>query len=972
MYLRPSLGLILITLTCLQVFGLYLFLKGFLLTRQTFHLEGQKYSSWERFPVHSKQNIPSFSPTPPPPIINSQKPFKRTIVILIDALRFDFVLDMKQQEPRYFRNQFPILHQLQSQGTGLLFQFRADPPTTTMQRVKGIMTGSLPTFIDAGSNFASSSVSEDHLLRHIVKKYPALYFMGDDTWVNLFPESFQPNRTFESDSFKMLDLDSVDNDILKHLWPLMEENSEWQVAIAHFLGVDHCGHTYGPSDPNMALKLNQMNGVIERLTQYVDEDTLLVVMGDHGMSVEGDHGGESVEELMSTLFMYSKRTLKMKTYDEFYDRIHRARSDRLGYDLSAISQRLQYDARQYPIVAQIHLVPTLAYLLQVPIPFGNLGALIPEVLSPEAGVNGLARLLHMVQEFRTNALQVYDYLTQYGLQTHQLDFSPDQLKPILDHFFQAEEKMVQLLQQEAFLSFIHADTVSEEALQVFGKALEEAVLEYDAFLISTIKYCEAIWAQFDTGCMFIGIVVLGLSTFISFWVMQDGPQVRLKRAVVVSVSVLLMCWVLRSTIGYDGVIETGWFEKMERMDWVGASVAVTVCCISMWMKPSLKAPESVFWYDCDWYLLLIADIAQSFTLGSNSYVIWEDRGTLFGLGSLCVCWAARELKGIERYSKESVMKAVGYPSLFFLVVRVTSLTGQCREEQFPDCDYVYSHVLEFGNHAMGYMTIGLIGLSLGLIRLGSKRLKDGLIQTMYQLSGLIVVLKMVQEIYFKNTVLERTGWLRVFEKCMDVYLPRVVYGMCLLGTMMTMMRREESKHEKGWKILLLWSTVLAIVQRPFSSMIVLGSPILVDLVNRGTKKSLLIRLGILHFLGHHLFFVTGHQATFTSLPWKAAFVGFDEMNYYGGMILVTLSTIAGYIVSWLGMFIVLTKVTEKLRLPFHFLILLQSIPTFLCAIFILILRRHLMTWKIFAPRFLVQILIEVGAHLAVIALEKAL
>jgi phosphatidylinositol glycan class O len=40
----------------------------------------------------------------------------------------------------------------------------ADAPTTTMQRLKGMMTGGLPTFIDAGSNFESAAITEDNII----------------------------------------------------------------------------------------------------------------------------------------------------------------------------------------------------------------------------------------------------------------------------------------------------------------------------------------------------------------------------------------------------------------------------------------------------------------------------------------------------------------------------------------------------------------------------------------------------------------------------------------------------------------------------------------------------------------------------------------------------------------------------------------------------------------------------------------
>ena len=41
----------------------------------------------------------------------------------------------------------------------------------------------------------------------------------------------------------------------------------------------------------------------------MDEDTLLAVFGDHGMTEIGDHGGDSTSELETLLFFYSKKSL---------------------------------------------------------------------------------------------------------------------------------------------------------------------------------------------------------------------------------------------------------------------------------------------------------------------------------------------------------------------------------------------------------------------------------------------------------------------------------------------------------------------------------------------------------------------------------------------------------------------------------------------------------------------------------------
>ena len=38
-------------------------------------------------------------------------------------------------------------------------------------------------------------------------------------------------------------------------------------------------------------------------------DTLLIVMGDHGMTRTGDHGGDSPDELNAALFVYSPKQL---------------------------------------------------------------------------------------------------------------------------------------------------------------------------------------------------------------------------------------------------------------------------------------------------------------------------------------------------------------------------------------------------------------------------------------------------------------------------------------------------------------------------------------------------------------------------------------------------------------------------------------------------------------------------------------
>ncbi len=116
--------------------------------------------------------------------------FPKVAIVIVDALRHDFA-DWKQNvtsEEKHYTNKLPIIRELQDRGQAKLFEFIADPPTTTLQRLKGLMTGGLPTFIDVSSNFASSDIGEDNVVQQLAragKKYVL--------WLNLCNLCFNLN-----------------------------------------------------------------------------------------------------------------------------------------------------------------------------------------------------------------------------------------------------------------------------------------------------------------------------------------------------------------------------------------------------------------------------------------------------------------------------------------------------------------------------------------------------------------------------------------------------------------------------------------------------------------------------------------------------------------------------------------------------------------------------------------------------------
>lgn len=157
--------------------------------------------------------------------------FNRSIWLIIDALRysrsrsclalqpifrFDFIAPPAKGAPpnTFYHGQMRKVEAMlrEQPDRARLYRFIADAPTTTFQRIKGLTTGSIPAFIEAGENFGGSEILEDNLIDQLLRRDGNVTFMGDDTWLTLFPNRF--HRAFDAPSFDVKDLDTVDNVVL--------------------------------------------------------------------------------------------------------------------------------------------------------------------------------------------------------------------------------------------------------------------------------------------------------------------------------------------------------------------------------------------------------------------------------------------------------------------------------------------------------------------------------------------------------------------------------------------------------------------------------------------------------------------------------------------------------------------------------------------------------------------------------------
>jgi phosphatidylinositol glycan class O len=148
--IRPTTSVLTWVAFC-HLAGLYLFTRGFLLTRL------------------SLPNI-STCPTPAEAPCTLAQTHSRAVLLIIDALRFDFI-SHHPPDPRspFHHDILTLPRELTTKhpDRSVLFNAYPDPPTTTLQRIKGLVTGSLPTFVDMGSNFGGSSIEEDSIVTQL-------------------------------------------------------------------------------------------------------------------------------------------------------------------------------------------------------------------------------------------------------------------------------------------------------------------------------------------------------------------------------------------------------------------------------------------------------------------------------------------------------------------------------------------------------------------------------------------------------------------------------------------------------------------------------------------------------------------------------------------------------------------------------------------------------------------------------------
>ena len=127
-------------------------------------------------------------------------------------------------------------------------------------------------------------------------------FYGESVWSDNWNKWFTKEVSYVDQDLRQMD--DQDNKVTQLVYEELRNGSDFDLLTVHLIGLDHAGHTFGPQHPELQRKLLETGAVIEKIIELMDEQTTLVVFGDHGMTEGGSHGGNSDVEMSTVLFSY--------------------------------------------------------------------------------------------------------------------------------------------------------------------------------------------------------------------------------------------------------------------------------------------------------------------------------------------------------------------------------------------------------------------------------------------------------------------------------------------------------------------------------------------------------------------------------------------------------------------------------------------------------------------------------------------
>lgn len=308
-----------------------------------------------------------------------EKRYNRVIYLLLDALRMDSSIRTSKRGHIY--NKMDYLYSIKNKFHALSV---SGVPTETGARVLGMATGMPGNFLTSALTLQGSSVRVDNMVRQLARN-GSIAFFGDHEWIDFFPElRDHPHHTM--DPYGKCEPRKKEDFTIERL---LEGVNRYDAIVAHLINLDSYGHVYGTEHQMMEKELRIYDNLIREIYEKMSKDTLLVICSDHGVDNDGAHGGLSTLE-MSSVGIFASKDCRFVDVAAIGPETAALRRNHVSRFYQENPDEIMGE-EPYVLIHQDDILPTMCYLMGLPIPKTSSGNFIHEIVRDEAAYKTFAR-----------------------------------------------------------------------------------------------------------------------------------------------------------------------------------------------------------------------------------------------------------------------------------------------------------------------------------------------------------------------------------------------------------------------------------------------------------------------------------------------------------------------------------------------------------------------------------------------------
>lgn len=198
-------------------------------------------------------------------------PLARAVLVVVDGLRVDAIEKM------------PCVSALQRKSAS--YVLTTGQPSLSLPGSAVIATGAWADVTGVTTNWFAGPVHQDSLFSLARESGLPSAIVGEKVWGDLFGS--QATNTFTR-SWKDA-YNTFDEETLAKALEFLSGRPAF--LLVHFVDTDNAGHDFGAASQEYRGYAGHIDGLIARLRESLDDDTVLIITSDHGQLDKGGHGG---------------------------------------------------------------------------------------------------------------------------------------------------------------------------------------------------------------------------------------------------------------------------------------------------------------------------------------------------------------------------------------------------------------------------------------------------------------------------------------------------------------------------------------------------------------------------------------------------------------------------------------------------------------------------------------------------------